>query len=228
MKRMLPIWFVLQITLMGCINKTHPACEWSAPAPRRLDLTRLLDRQRLAHNGHTAEDAAIRYADSLAHNRFEYTRFRTECMNVLFSKVAEVNGVTLDEAHKSLDIRPLGFDVIVELSFVALYYWFVGRHVARRIHWLYRESFSNALLLIAFASIIVSALAVLIGEFWTGALETIRIGNGHISYRIERIPWQHHRLEIVILGMVLFWMVTGLEYRSDFSEGSGHASAENS
>lgn len=175
---------------------------------------KLLDRQRLAHDAHTAEDAAIRYGDSLAHDRFEDVRFRNECKDILFTKVAEVNGVTEDDVRRSVDTRPLGFDLFVELSFFVLYYWFIAGRVTWRIRGLYPEKLTPAALpIVALTSLIISALALPLGEVWTGAMETIRIGNGHISYRLSRIPWKHHRLGIFLAGVIFFWVLVGLEYR---------------
>jgi hypothetical protein len=42
-------------------------------------------------------------------------------------------------------------------------------------------------------------------------MEGIRLGTGHLGYRALRLPWSHHRFEIFVIGVVLFWLVAAAE-----------------
>jgi len=46
---------------------------------------------------------------------------------------------------------------------------------------------------IAAASVILATGGVLFLEPFAAAVEMLRLGNGHLSYRGERIPWPHGR-----------------------------------
>jgi len=61
--------------------------------------------------------------------------------------------------------------------------------------------------MIAYTSVVASVVGVLLGEVWSDLMENIRLGNGHLSYRLERIPWSHHRLGMFVGGVVLFWLL---------------------
>ncbi len=61
------------------------------------------------------------------------------------------------------------------------------------------------------AVIIVSAMtvfaAVLVGDSWSIGAEVLRVGNGHLSYRTERLPWQLYRPAIIATALGVFWLV---------------------
>lgn len=67
--------------------------------------------------------------------------------------------------------------------------------------------------MIVYTSIIASVVGMLLGEVWSDLMENIRLGNGHLSYRAERIPWSHHRLGIFVGGVVLFWLLAAFHHR---------------
>src|SRR5438034_1273743 len=48
---------------------------------------------------------------------------------------------------------------------------------------------------------------VLSGEVWSITMESIRLGNDHLSYRTSRIPWKHHGLALFAGGVALYWLV---------------------
>jgi len=64
-------------------------------------------------------------------------------------------------------------------------------------------------------ALFVSGPAVLIGELYALAAEMTWIGNGHLSYRTDRIPWNHHRLGLFVAGVLFFLVIAALRYRSE-------------
>ncbi len=60
---------------------------------------------------------------------------------------------------------------------------------------------------------VVSLGGVLLGEIWSFTAENFRVGNGHLSYRVNRIPWTQHRLGLFAGGVVLFWLLAWLHHR---------------
>ena len=45
-------------------------------------------------------------------------------------------------------------------------------------------------------------------QVWAFAVETIRIGNGHMSYRAFRIPWRQHRIATFAIVVLAVWLMT--------------------
>jgi hypothetical protein len=90
---------------------------------------------------------------------------------------------------------------------------FVARLVAGRAP--IAEGLLIALTVTLIASLILSAGGVLAGEWWAFNAESLWIGNGHISYRAERIPWVHHRVAIFTAGIAIFWAIAAARYRLD-------------
>jgi hypothetical protein len=146
-------------------------------------------------------------------------------MTALFAVVAHNHGVSLQEVRKSLDHRPLYLDPAVMLSFAA----FFGL-VAYRVAGGMRSSFpldggsdsGVAVAATVVTSLFVSGLAVLIGEWYSLVVEMAWIGNGHLSYRVGRIPWNHHRLGLFFTGVICVLVIAALRYRAR-GEASGEA-----
>jgi hypothetical protein len=43
------------------------------------------------------------------------------------------------------------------------------------------------------------------GEQWNWFVEGHRIGNNHMSYRVWRMFWPRHRLELFAGALLIFW-----------------------
>jgi hypothetical protein len=98
-------------------------------------------------------------------------------------------------------------DVFVMLSFGALYAG-LAYLISRRLN-------SKAMTL--YVSVVLGALAVILGEAWAILIESLRLWTGHLSYRMDRIPWRHHRLALFAAAVVLFWVVAIPWRRANFS-----------
>jgi hypothetical protein len=46
---------------------------------------------------------------------------------------------------------------------------------------------------------------LLLSEQWSIVAENIRIGTGHLSYRVDRLPWLQHRISFLVLCVAVFW-----------------------
>ena len=129
-------------------------------------------------------------------------------MAFLFQVIASVHNVSPDDVRRSLGHRRVSFDLAVILSFAVLY----GCGASLLVRWLYRiygagEELTTVVAMTALASLIASTVGVLFGEVWSGILEALRIGNGHMSYRATRIPWTQHRLGLFVAGIVAFLLI---------------------
>jgi hypothetical protein len=139
-------------------------------------------------------------------------------MSTLFQIVARDRGLSLDQVRQSLSERPKMFDLAVIASFDMLYLTAVY-FVERRLWKVYSRTGDRqrAVMMTIYISVITSAIGMLLlPDIWATTMENIRIGNGHLSYRVARIPWQYHRPAIFLCGVVVFWAVAAFRYRAEF------------
>jgi hypothetical protein len=57
------------------------------------------------------------------------------------------------------------------------------------------------------ASVMTVFAAVLVGDSWSIGAEVLRVGNGHLSYRTERLPWRQYRPAVIATALGVFWLV---------------------
>jgi len=133
-------------------------------------------------------------------------------MATMFQAVAGNHGVTTEQVRWSLANRPAGVDLAVILSFAAIYAWVAGM-IARRIYSVDQTRLAR-IAMAACTSVIGAAIGVPLGEAWSVGIESFRLGSRHLSYRVNRLPWGQHRIEMFVGGVVLFWIVAALRYRA--------------
>jgi hypothetical protein len=146
----------------------------------------------------------------------EYEHSRDRCMAKLFEVVAQDQGVTQEQVRESINgDRHASLDAVVILSFAALYglaaNWMaegVWRHFPPRDGWI--VGVASVLVI----SPLISLTGVLVGEIWSTLAEVFRVGADHLSYRVDRIPWIHHRLAIFVTGVLSFWSISAFHYRT--------------
>jgi hypothetical protein len=223
---------VVLVGLEACIHgqARDAKCEWPAKTGSAIGKSTKTNQRQLTRDALKAEDLAIRYADSrnAPHSgHFKgfpaYARTTDSCKTALFAAVAHNHGVSSQEVRSSLDRRPLPLDLAVMLSFAA-FYGLVAYRVASRVCGGFPLDGGSdtvaAVTATVLASLAVSGLAVLIGEWYALTAEMAWIGNGHLSYRVDRIPWVHHRLELFLTGVLFFVVIAALRYRPSFVRSS--------
>ena len=110
-------------------------------------------------------------------------------MGTLFHAIGSNHAVTEEQVRWHLTQRRTEFDFAVILTFIALYAWaatLIVRQVSRRNA--DHQETAGWLVMIVYTSIIASAVGMLLGEVWSDLMENIRLGSGHLSYRLERVP----------------------------------------
>jgi len=212
MKRLLPL-LLFWLTCIGDSAGASPNsdCEWPKEIAAPLDLSRSAQTRHLSGDAERAEDLAIRF-DAHRGTRAEYGLTRDQCMARLFQIVGSNHGVTEEQIRWHLAQRRTELDLGVVLTFIALYAWaatLIVRRVGRR-NADHQETW-GWVVIIVYTSVIASVVGVLLGEVWSDLMENMRLGNGHLSYRVERIPWGHHRLGMFVGGVVLFWLLAAFQ-----------------
>jgi len=62
--------------------------------------------------------------------------------------------------------------------------------------------------------------AVLVGDGWSIGAEVLRVGNGHLSYRTERLPWRQYRPAIIATALGVFWLVAVVRIKTERGQGA--------
>ena len=70
-----------------------------------------------------------------------------------------------------------------------------------------------ALAMSLFCSLAFGVGGLLLGEQWSITAESIRVGTGHLSYRVDRLPWVQHRIGFFVLCVAVFWSAAVVRFR---------------
>src|SRR5262245_38002987 len=191
-------------------------CEWTTETPGPLDLTESAGRAHLRGDAESAETRAIHYADvSLAPQagKMEYARVRDECMASLFAAVARTHSVNIAIVRAHTIQRDILFDAVVLVSFGAVYVlagYAIATFITRRFA---ADGWRVSAIAVIALSLGTATAAMMVGDLWSTAAEALRLGRGHLSYRVERLPWRQHRGLFFAGSLGLFWVVSILQFR---------------
>ena len=171
------------------------------------------------------EDLAVRYADFHRGHRSghfagneAYQQTREQCMAMLFDSVANHHGVSTDQVRGALVYRRTSVDLSVLAVFMGLY-TAVANVIARRMFqsipsdWLWLRS-----LVTSVTACGAGACGLVLFGLYSSTFEMIRIGNTHMSYRSGRSPWNQHRGELLVGGIIAFALVAAYRHVRDRTE----------
>src|SRR5579863_2735026 len=232
MTRLLLLSLLILGSLTGCTRHAplNSNCEWPPEtSPGALNPADPSQQRHLSDDAEFAEDLAIRYADARRgpHSGHfegmpEYGYTRDRCMATLFTAIGNTHGITEEQVRRSLGRRRTSIDLFVILSFVLLF-GFCASLLTQRIVRRYPvgDGWIRPVVMTTFTAVAASACGVLAGEQWSIMLESLRVWSGHLSYRIQRIPWTQHRLSFFLGGIILVWLISGVQYYRTGVRGRG-------
>ncbi len=220
---------LLAVMLAGCSARPGDRpisadCEWSEEGSNSLNLKNAADQAHLRYDSLIAEDMAIRWADKYAGPGFgqspEYRRRRDACMEALFHGVASHHGVDVALVRQYRLSRDVVLDAVVIVSFGILYavvaYYLTGL-IRRRFP---PDEWVAFLIATIAMSLVATIVGVLVGDLWSLLMENLRMGSGHLSYRVDRIPWRQHWSELFVCGVLIFWLVGAVRSRIGIRDNS--------
>ena len=189
-------------TSSGCITRPgmNRECRWPPESVTRLDLSSTTDTGHLVVDAELIEELVDRY-------RFHPGGDQQECRARLTDAVAQLHGVTVAEvlgARERVSERGLNLPVNVPL---ALFFLFAVLQVRKAIVRRFGDEVVPAVITLTLASVVLSGLMVMVGEFWTSILQMIRVGSQHVGGRVAQLPWRQHEREIFLIAVCGFWVV---------------------
>jgi hypothetical protein len=198
----------------------NAGCEWPPDhAATPLDLSVSRDARHLADDAQTAEDLAIRHADAshgrASHSRdvSEYQAVRETCKASLFALVASQHRVSPDAVAAAVGDRREWLDGLVILGF-AIVFAVVAKQVSMvMLRGAIADSRPLAVSMLIVAALAAGGAGLLAGNVWFGLIESLRVGNDHMSYRAERIPIRRHREVVFAACAAVFAAVSTIQYR---------------
>ena len=204
----------------GCVGlDKNTDCLWPVDHPHRaLDRSASADRRHLADDAQTAEDLAIRHADSSRgpdwqRNRDEYRRVREACRAALNQIVATQHDVPIEAVAAAVADRRQWLDAAVVIAFAGLFAAAVIAATSFMLRGALIESRTLASVMLLVASLAAGAVGVMAASVFVGLAESVRIGNGHVSYRVERVPLRHRQIETFSAGALCFMAVGAIQFR---------------
>ncbi len=147
--------------------------------------------------------------------RFHIPNEQPQCEVRLLEAVVRTHSVAnADVAHARERVSDRGLNLPVYVPVAALFICSVVV-VTRRVERRFSGETLPTIITLAIASVALSVLFVLIGEFWTSVLQMIRVGSQHVGGRVARLPWKQHEPEILVIGIFVFWTVLLVRRRYD-------------
>jgi hypothetical protein len=132
----------------------------------------------------------------------------------LFVQISQRHAIDVSTIREYAQQRDVIFDAAVLLVFAFAYvviaYQLVGV-VMRRFSGDERFGLVAAVI---FLSVMTVFVATLVGDIWSIAAEVFRVGNGHLSYRTERLPWRQYRTSMTATALTLFWLVAAIRIKT--------------
>jgi hypothetical protein len=187
---------------LACILRpgTNPDCVWPPEEPRILVLANAADRRHLVIDAELIEELVDRY-------RFHVPNQQPQCESKLIETVARTHAVEIrDVAQAREHVSDRGLNLPVLVPVAGVFVW-TALALTRRIERRFSDERVPHIISLGIASIALSMLFVLVGEFWTSVLQMIRVGSQHVGGRVARLPWKQHEPEILVIGIVLFWSI---------------------
>jgi len=136
-------------------------------------------------------------------------------MAILFVRISQNHAIDVGTVREYSQQRDVIFDAVVLLVFAFAYvviaYQLVGA-VTRRFSGDQRVALVAAVIIVSVMTVFV---AVLVGDSWSIGAEVLRVGNGHLSYRTERLPWRQYRPAIIATALGVFWLVAVVRIKTE-------------
>lgn len=216
---------MLTAVLTACTRREgrNHNCQWPIETDAKtLQVDRPEDAHHLRDDMDLAEELAIEYVDANYGPRSGNFRSREaasqamgSCMVSLSEQIGQTHSVRSAELNTFFGRRSLAVDLAMNLPFLGLY-CVIAALLAGKLLRRYPpdENRCAALIMVSFAALACSAAAIMVGQIWSMLAENIRVGTGHLSYRVERLLWVRHKYALFAACLMLFLCAALARYRA--------------
>jgi hypothetical protein len=210
----------LAIGWAGCAARRGSACEWPDEPSIALDLERLSQRRHVIADARAAEEIAIHHADVTRGRRSgrfagndEYRAARQRCFTALSATIAGRHHLQPAQVAAAAAQRDTLADALLFIAFAGLFAIAANR-VARRLFERFPpDDWLPAVIAAVAATGFCSVIGVIAGGFGATLVEMVRLGDGHMSYRAFRLPWNEHWLLLFLAALLIFSVVSAIRWR---------------
>ena len=182
-------------------------CRWPSEPAFVLDLQDAAHRRHLRNDVRVAEELGVRFHDTYLNRgrgRPDWPLTRDDCDAALFESIARNHDVTMAEIRQGRTELSQRWDPVMYVPLGALYCvgaFSLSRWIRRRFG---NDEWAPALVAVLFASMVLSGCVLALGHLWGGAMEMVRVGNMHMTYRADRLGWHGYAASLFIAGTVVF------------------------
>jgi hypothetical protein len=214
------------LSLLACLprDRLNVHCEWTEGDRRELDVRKMSDRQHLNQDVDIAIEVIMRSADAEHGRRYGYNahggyvdggRFRDACREHLFTAIAHVHRLNLEQVHhaRATRTRDWRIGLVASVPFAALYY--LGAVVLCRI-WTARfspDEKGQRFAAFAITSVAASIAGVQLAVLGFNIVEMFRVGNDHLGETRAFPASSPYLLAMFLTALILFSLAALREYR---------------
>jgi hypothetical protein len=212
LRRLLCPILLLLLCATGCLRRDgrNSDCIWPPETTHHA-----ADSRHLSADAEFAEDLAIRYADTHHGLRTpyfvsgdDYVAARNQCLATLFEQVGKEHGVPAATVAAALGRNRGLIDLAMNLPFALLYC--LAAIIAARIIWRRyppaEYGWIPGLIFALFLSAVFAIGCTMVGEVWSWITEGYRTGNSHMTFRVDRLPWNRYHNELLAGALLVFWL----------------------
>jgi hypothetical protein len=207
--------------LNGCLDpsRLNSSCAWTGDTTSAaLDIAVAAERRHLVNDVRIAGENATRYRDSVrAHLGFGVGEsLNVECLDRLYATIGTQHGVRRAALDAAARMRDAGLDVALIYLPIGIAFLFVSSRISRRHfrrippageRW-------SALLGIAWLGLGASAAATAVAHMHSWNVDTIRLRDFHMSFRVAYLPIGRHPWLALLAAMTVFAVAAVYEYRA--------------
>jgi hypothetical protein len=205
------------VSLTACVRRggRNADCRWIEQSSQSRSAA------HLRADTEFAEELAIEHMDAYFGPRPTKTQpaqnaneVLNTCLSSLVIQIAKSHNTSPYEVAKYFGRRSLAVDAAMYIPFLVLYILLAAMFAGFLLRRYPPEHGWTVILLIGVLASLVAAIAgAMTGETWAATMESVRVGNGHLSYRMDRLPWVRHRIEFFEVCLALFWIAAVTRYR---------------
>jgi len=188
-------------------DRINNSCVWTGDSTERSPFASGERRRHFIQDIRLAEALGFRYADSVAGRvtNPRHYRLRVGCTEASIQRIVQLHSASRAEIAGLTGVREAWIDALVVFLPMIILLLFASRVVVTRVVAGYDdEDRWVARVMLTVLAPVVAAVGVGVTQLWAWDVETIRIDDGHMGYRVFQIPAFRHEVMFWLFALALF------------------------